>query len=67
MAQLLDRISEKLVLAYIKGSQMKEKKNFCDLTQIFFLILRSPRTTRKNRTSPNNGPIKIFLGKILIF
>jgi hypothetical protein len=33
----------------------------------FFFNLHSPRTTWKNRTSPNNGPIKIFLGKILIF
>ncbi len=37
LAQLLDRISEKLVLAHIKGSQMKKKmKKFFDLTQNFF-------------------------------
>ncbi len=32
-----------------------------------FFILRSPRTTRKNRTSPNNGPIKNFFVKSKYF
>jgi hypothetical protein len=36
-------------------NEMKKNKN-----SKFFFILRSPRTMRKNRTSPNNGPIIIF-------
>jgi hypothetical protein len=35
-----------------------KKKNF-DRAQIF-LLFRSLKTTRKNRTSPNAGPIKKF-------
>jgi hypothetical protein len=42
-------------------NEKKIEKNF-DLTQILFFILRSPRTMRKNRISPNNGPIKNFFG-----
>ena len=58
LAQLLDRISEKPVLAHIKGSQMKKKKKIFWPNSKFFFILRSPRTTRNNRSSPHNGPIK---------
>ncbi len=36
MAQLMDQILEKLILAYIKGSKMKKKKYFFDLAQNFF-------------------------------
>jgi hypothetical protein len=43
---------------------MKKK---IDLAQKIFFIPRSLKTSRKNRTSPNNGPIKIFFCKILIF
>ncbi len=37
----------------------KKKKIFLP-SSTFFFIPRSPRTTRKNRTSPNNGIIKKF-------
>jgi hypothetical protein len=39
---------------------MKKNKNIFLPNSKSFFILRSPRTTGKNRTSPNNGPIKIF-------
>jgi hypothetical protein len=35
-----------------------KKKFLARLNTLF--IPRSPRTTRKNRTSPQNGPIKNF-------
>jgi hypothetical protein len=56
----MDRILEKQFLANIKGSYMilKEKKFGPRLKAIF--IPRSPKTARKNRTSPQNGPIKFF-------
>jgi hypothetical protein len=39
---------------------MLKKKNFWTRLKTIF-IPRIPRTTRKNRTSPQNGRIKIFL------
>jgi hypothetical protein len=47
-------------------NEKKIKKIFY-LTQIFFLILRSPRTTRNNRSSPHNGPIKILPQNLIIY
>jgi hypothetical protein len=49
--------------SYLGSKIEEEEKNFLDLAKKFF----SSRTTRKNRSSPNNGPIKIFFCKILIF
>ncbi len=48
-----------------KGFANEKKSNkVFDLTQNFFFILRSSRTTRKNRTSPNNvAQSKFFLVK----
>jgi hypothetical protein len=41
------------------------KKNL-PILKIFF-IPRSLKTTRNNRSSPHNGPIKKFFTKILLF
>jgi hypothetical protein len=56
----MDRILEKQFLANIKGSYMMLKKKIFGPRLKTIFIPRSPRTTRKNRTSPHNGPIKKF-------
>ena len=63
----MDQILEKLFLANIKGSYMMLKKKFVWPRLKTIFIPRIPRTTRKNRTSPQNGPIKKYFCKILIF
>jgi hypothetical protein len=61
--QLMDQIFEKLFLANIKGSYMILEKNiFLPWLKTIF-IPRSHKTTRKNRTSPQNGTIKNFFVK----
>jgi hypothetical protein len=52
------RILEKSIISkYLRVIYDFEKKNFWPILKIFF-IPRSPRTTRNNRSSPHNGPIK---------
>jgi hypothetical protein len=65
LAQLLDGISEKLVLAHIKGSQMEEKKIY--LTQTYFSFCVVLGLHGKIVPPPIMGQSKFFWGKFLIF
>ncbi len=62
----MDQILENLLLANIKGSYMiLEIKMFLAYLENFFHS-GSLKTTRNNRSSPHNGPIKKYFTQNLI-